>query len=190
METTDSINKLIKSLRESTNEDDIFHILKSCSISITEWAKYAYWKENERYSRNLIHDEEGRFQMFLICWQPRQGNEPHHHMDSKCFFKVLHGRILETFYPTEDDASISRRADKEYDRGEVCYLERTPVFHSLKNTSMSEKAVTLHVYIKPTSTNEVYNKKDKSTSTTDLSFISEYGRPVVDGCKAWDIPTS
>ncbi|KAH9519048.1 hypothetical protein Btru_009000 [Bulinus truncatus] len=187
METITSIDQLVEKLQQFKDNYDVPKLLEATSLLDSEWQKYAFWtNKKERYSRNLIHEEKDQFQLFLICWQPGKGNKPHNHVDSSCFFKVLRGNIVEKCYH-EVKSELSHKTDKEYKTGDICDVGDCKKIHCLKNTNEHKSAVTLHVYIKPTSHNIVYNKEGNTTN--ELKFISEYGKLIEEG-SPWDIDAS
>ncbi|KAH9519046.1 hypothetical protein Btru_008991 [Bulinus truncatus] len=119
METITSIDQLVEKLQEVKDYDEMPRLLQATNHLDSEWQNYAFWSNNKSYSRNLIHEEKGKFQLFLICWQSGQGNDPHKHLGSRRFFKVLYGNIVETFY-LEADSDLSQKTDKEYETGDSC----------------------------------------------------------------------
>ncbi|KAH9519049.1 Cysteine dioxygenase [Bulinus truncatus] len=172
MATLACIGQLVEKLKKLKDNEDVYPILQATNLSDIEWQKYAFWSENKRYSRNLIHEEKGKFQVFLICWQPRQGNDFHKHLDSRCFFKVLYGNIVEEFF-VEADSDLLPKTDKEYETGDICHMGDSKDFHTITNPSEHTRAVTLHVYIKPTAHNLVYMKD--GNIAINLKFISRGG---------------
>ncbi|KAH9520185.1 Dynein regulatory complex protein 11 [Bulinus truncatus] len=145
--TITRIDQLVEKLKELEDYNDVPKLLQGTSHLDSGWQEYAFWSDKESYSRNLIHEEKDKFQLFLICWQPGKGNDPHKHLDSRCFFKVLYGKIVEKFH-REVKSDLSQKTDKEYETGEVCDMGDCKDFHSITNPIKHSRAVTLHVYIR------------------------------------------
>ncbi|KAH9519050.1 Cysteine dioxygenase [Bulinus truncatus] len=185
--TITCIDQLVEKLKELEDYNDVPKLLQGTSHLDSGWQEYAFWSDKESYSRNLIHEEKDKFQLFLICWQPGKGNDPHKHLDSRCFFKVLYGKIVEKFH-REVKSDLSQKTDKEYETGEVCDMGDCKDFHSITNPIKHSRAVTLHVYIKPTAQNIVY-MKDGNTAI-NLKFISKGGNLIEPGYLPWDYDAS
>lgn len=62
---------------------------------------------NLRYTRNLIDEGNGKYNILLLCWAESQGSSIHDHSNSHCFMKCLDGELQETRYEwpaiTDDD---------------------------------------------------------------------------------------
>ena len=61
-----------------------------------------------RYTRNLIDNGNGKFNILLLCWAESQGSSIHDHSNAHCFMKCMDGELMETKYEwpekTEDDS--------------------------------------------------------------------------------------
>ncbi|KAJ3194786.1 hypothetical protein HK101_001905 [Irineochytrium annulatum] len=92
-----------------------------------EWGKFAHFDEN-KYTRNLVDDGNGRFNLM-----------------------VLDGQILETQYewPTEAGVPMKQRKASTYNLESVAYINDSVGLHRISNNSSSAPAVTLHLYCPP-----------------------------------------
>ena len=55
----------------------------------TKWDKY-------KYTRNLVHEGNSKFNLILMCWPESVSSAVHDHADSHCFMRILAGE--ENFY--------------------------------------------------------------------------------------------
>ena len=60
-----------------------------------------------RYTRNLVDEGNGRYNLIVLCWDTAQGSSIHSHADSHCFMKVLRGTLQETLFAWPEEASGS-----------------------------------------------------------------------------------
>ena len=60
-----------------------------------------------RYTRNLVDEGNGRYNLIVLCWDSAQGSSIHNHADSHCFMKVLWGTLQETLFDWPKEASES-----------------------------------------------------------------------------------
>ena len=64
-----------------------------------------------RYTRNLVDEGNGRYNLIVLCWDTSQGSSIHSHANSHCFMKVLRGTLKETLYEWPEESS--KAADAE-----------------------------------------------------------------------------
>ncbi|KAI3645040.1 hypothetical protein MP228_011204 [Amoeboaphelidium protococcarum] len=62
-----------------------------------DWRQYAFY-DPYRYTRNLVDDGNGKYNLLLLCWGPRQVSPVHDHSGSHCLLKVMSGELQETRY--------------------------------------------------------------------------------------------
>lgn len=48
-----------------------------------------------RYTRNLVDEGNGKFNLIILCWGEGHGSAIHDHANSHCVMKVLQGEICE-----------------------------------------------------------------------------------------------
>ncbi len=48
-----------------------------------------------RYTRNLVDEGNGKFNLMLLCWGEGHSSAVHDHADSHCFMKMLDGKLNE-----------------------------------------------------------------------------------------------
>ena len=81
-----------------------------------------------RYTRNLIDEGNGKFNILLLVWAESQVSSIHDHSNSNCFMKCLSGELLETKYawPTMSEDSNGNEEEEEKEK-EMVELKRTPL---------------------------------------------------------------
>ncbi len=60
----------------------------------SDWRKYAKF-DKFKYTRNLVHEGNGKFNLMLLCWAEGNQSTIHDHADAHCFVKVLAGSVTE-----------------------------------------------------------------------------------------------
>ncbi|KAK0058233.1 cysteine dioxygenase type 1 [Biomphalaria pfeifferi] len=170
--TITAIEDLTRQLCNFKQPKQTCKVLQLCKLPCKEWLRYAYYHPESKYSRNRIGLEDNRFELFLICWKPGQGNERHGHCGSYCFFQVLHGELCEIIYKPHSEVVSSIEV---YKAGQISRGVSLPKSesHEVKNNSSSSWAVSLHIYKKPTATNNVPGKEE----TIQLEYASIDGKP-------------
>lgn len=48
-----------------------------------------------RYTRNLVDEGNGRFNLMVLCWGEGHGSAIHDHADAHCVMKILQGELCE-----------------------------------------------------------------------------------------------
>jgi len=86
------------------------------------------FQQKKRYTRNLIDEGNGKFNILLLCWAESQGSSIHDHSNSHCFMKCLDGELVETKYewPSNSDQTNEKemivKTKTELKRNQVCYI--------------------------------------------------------------------
>ncbi|KAJ3306737.1 hypothetical protein HDV03_004368 [Kappamyces sp. JEL0829] len=114
-----------------------------------DWQRYALF-DPARYTRNLVCDGNGKYNLLVLCWAPGQASPIHDHSNSHCIFKTLEGELTESLYdwPTHSDASMSLRRETTYHQNQVNYMHNSIGLHQVGNNT-SVPAVSLHLYSPP-----------------------------------------
>lgn len=48
-----------------------------------------------RYTRNLVDEGNGRFNLMVLCWGEGHGSAIHDHANAHCIMKILQGELCE-----------------------------------------------------------------------------------------------
>jgi cysteine dioxygenase len=69
----------------------------SYQSSPSDWKKFAKW-DSYKYTRNLVHEGNGKFNLMLLCWGEGNQSSIHDHANAHCFMKILDGGLREARY--------------------------------------------------------------------------------------------
>lgn len=178
-----SLQELIEKLHilfadERVNVDEVNDVLSAYQAKRSDWEQYAIFDTN-RYTRNLVDEGNGRFNLIVLCWVEGQGSGIHDHADSHCFMKVLDGNIQETLYGWPKDADTNEHLEplkkNIYSRGQVAYINDSIGIHRVENPSHSNQAVTLHLYSPAIQTCRSFDERTGKKRTCKVTFWSKYG---------------
>ncbi|XP_043680559.1 cysteine dioxygenase type 1 [Vespula pensylvanica] len=189
-EKVSTLRELIDALHDAFKTDhvDIDHVqdlMESYKSNPLEWKKYAKF-DRYRYTRNLVDEGNGRFNLMVLCWGEGHGSAIHDHANAHCIMKVLQGELCETRYEwpsvleNNDTTKESENELKELERNtlglnEICYINDSLGLHRVENPSTVNPAVSLHLYSPPFSTCSVFNKQTGRRSACTVTFWSKYG---------------
>merc|ERR1712154_625353 len=97
------------------NVDYVQRLLESYKSDPRDWRRYAKW-DPHRYTRNLVDEGNGKFNLMALCWNEGQGSSIHDHADADCFVKVLDGQLMETRFawPDAEGAELEQTAQQTY----------------------------------------------------------------------------
>ncbi|XP_033330291.1 cysteine dioxygenase type 1 isoform X2 [Megalopta genalis] len=184
-----TLRELVDALHEAfetdhVNIDDVQELMASYRSNPAEWKKYAKF-DRYRYTRNLVDEGNGKFNLMVLCWGEGHGSAIHDHANAHCVMKILQGELCETRYawPKKNGTiSISTEAEelKELDRttldlDEICYINDSMGLHRVENPSAVNPAISLHLYSPPFSSCSVFNKQTGQKTESKVTFWSKYG---------------
>ncbi|XP_029161187.1 cysteine dioxygenase type 1 [Nylanderia fulva] len=185
-----TLRELIDALHEvfqtdHVNIDHVQDLMMSYKSNPLEWKKFAKF-DRYRYTRNLVDEGNGRFNLMVLCWGEGHGSAIHDHANAHCVMKVLQGKLCETRYAwpakTEKEGVMIENGEelKELERNtldtnEICYINDSLGLHRVENPSAMNPAVSLHLYSPPFSTCSVFNKQTGQKSMCKVTFWSKYG---------------
>lgn len=175
-----SLDDVIKKLHQvfaedSVNVEVVHDLLASYHSNPEDWKRFAKF-DPHRYTRNLVDEGNGKFNLIVVCWGEAHGSAVHDHSDSHCFMKILEGELLETrFHWPEDNGELVKKSEGKLKKGEVCYINDSLGLHRVENPSHSDRAVSLHLYSPPFDMCHVFNQKTGKKSSCNVTFWSKYG---------------
>ncbi|XP_015604627.1 cysteine dioxygenase type 1 [Cephus cinctus] len=184
-----TLQELIDQLYNAFNTDvvDIDHvqaIMASYKSNPQEWKKYAKF-DRYRYTRNLVDEGNGKFNLMILCWGEGHGSAIHDHANAHCVMKVLQGELLETKYDwprscrdsgdNEEPEELQETNKNAIGLNHVCYINDSIGLHRVENPSTVNPAVSLHLYSPPFSSCSVFNKQTGQKSVCNVIFWSKYG---------------
>ncbi|KAJ3169462.1 hypothetical protein HDU88_000651 [Geranomyces variabilis] len=168
---------------EHISIDHITSLLKQYTAG--DYVPYAQHDPSKPYTRSLLDDGNGFFNLMVLVWTPGGASPVHDHAGSHCLMKVLDGELAETLYsvpqPAEDErvdsgnedacsTSSSSGGDDESRHGmrvrrlgrlatgDVAYIHDRIGLHKIANPSPSKRAVSLHLYTPPFEFCRTYNE--------------------------------
>ncbi|KAF9144599.1 Cysteine dioxygenase [Linnemannia schmuckeri] len=82
---------------EGVDVDRVKALMTNYASNEEDWKKYAHFDKG-RYTRNLVDDGNGKFNLMILAWPENVGSAIHDHSGSHCLMKVLDGKLKETLY--------------------------------------------------------------------------------------------
>jgi len=183
----DSLDDLVAEFRAIFNKDQVDvdyvqDVMLSYKSNPKDWTKYAHF-DRHRYTRNLVDNGNGKYNLMLIAWSVGQGSGIHDHADAHCFMKVLTGCLTEVrfLWPESDqtghkDAPMKMVAETELGADEVTYINDSIGLHRMENRSHAQHAVSLHLYIPPFETCKTFDPRSGHSSNVSVTFYSKQGK--------------
>ncbi|CAG8959787.1 hypothetical protein HYFRA_00001694 [Hymenoscyphus fraxineus] len=131
----------------------LFRLLREYTSDAADWARFAHSNAEKQYTRNLVCEVPGLFNLLLLVWTPGKKSPVHDHADSHCLMKILKGNLVETRYaiPTNPglEGPLHQTSCKKFNRDQVTYMSDALGLHEISNPSPTEYAVSLHLYTPP-----------------------------------------
>ncbi|KIW16013.1 hypothetical protein PV08_06064 [Exophiala spinifera] len=183
---------------EDVDENDLIRLMEEYDSQEGDWCRYAFSDPSRNYTRNLVDEGNGKSNLLLLVWNPCKASPIHDHADAHCVMKVLKGTLKETLYSvppgqSESDSSSPGAATppqivKEtlYHENQVTYISDKIGVHKISNPSLTEVAISLHLYTPPHAAHYGFNifdeKTGKPTHIQQAGFFSDRGT-VIEKCK-------
>ncbi len=172
---------------DSADIDHIQAILRAYKSDRDDWKRFALF-DPHRYTRNLVDDGNGRFNIMLLCWNEGQASSIHDHAGSHCFMKVLDGNLTETLYDppalVHEGEPMAVRRETTFDTDGVIYISDKIGMHRVANESHTRVGVSMHIYSPPYSECHCYD--DRSGHARSSGAISFFSRGGVVEDSAWE----
>ncbi|PSN36272.1 Cysteine dioxygenase type 1 [Blattella germanica] len=188
-----SLQDLIRELHsafesDSVNIEYVQHLMSSYKSRPVDWKKYAKF-DRYRYTRNLVDEGNGKFNLMILCWGEGHGSAIHDHADAHCFMKVMQGSLAEVRFefPKDGQPDTTMIEDENEDSGlkeiartrlnlnEVCYINDSLGLHRIENPSNIDPAVSLHLYCPPFDSCNVFNQRTGQRTPCKVTFWSKFG---------------
>lgn len=164
---------------DSADVDYIQSILKAYTSLKTDWRRFALFDEH-RYTRNLVDDGNGKYNVMLLCWNEGQASSIHDHAGSHCFMKILDGTLCETLYDppslVHEGEEMAVRSERAFATDGVIYISDSIGMHRVSNESHTRVGVSLHIYSPPYSECHCYDDRSgRARSSGKITFFSRNG---------------
>ncbi|KAF9168038.1 hypothetical protein DFQ26_001741 [Actinomortierella ambigua] len=205
-----TLDELVKMLHEELGScgltcdgvdvERVKQLMANYTSNNDDWKKYAMFDKG-RYTRNLVDDGNGKFNLMILAWPENVGSAIHDHSGSHCIMKCLDGELVETQYHwpdkivTEadhpdsgvgsegsDDESSNNKAMKVKNvntlhRNEITYMHDQIGLHRVANPLSSTGSVSLHLYTPPYEMCKTFNERSsKARSSGKCVFFSSKGQ--------------
>jgi len=187
----ENLQDLIAGLHElfaedNVNVDLVQKWMESYPADKNDWRKFEKI-DKYRYTRNLVDEGNGRFNLMLLAWGEGMGSSIHDHADSHCCMKILEGELKETMYDwpeekecldqSEESASegMKKKSARILTQGKVAYINDSIGLHRVENPSGSCRAVSLHVYSPPFDECQSFDERSGKTNKVKVTFYSKFG---------------
>lgn len=191
------------------NVDYVNKLMDNYKSNAKDWRKYSKY-DPHKYTRNLIDEGNGKFNVMLLCWAESQGSSIHDHSDSHCFMKCLDGELVETKFDwpssrkqstvdsennnSSEEEELQHDSDSEHyaahemtekqrtllKKNDVCYINDSIGLHRVENPSHSKPAVTLHVYVPGYKKCRGFDQNTGLSRQCKVTFYSKFGSKVAE----------
>ncbi|GJJ78650.1 cysteine dioxygenase [Entomortierella parvispora] len=186
---------------EDVDVERVQKIMANYSSNPEDWAKYAMF-EKSRYTRNLVDDGNGKFNLMILAWPETVGSAIHDHSGSHCLMKVLDGQLKETLYnwpekvihendctdsglgsdnsdDEEKPKAMSIKKETFLQRDTVAYMHDELGLHAVANPLRTQGSVSLHLYTPPYEVCKTFNERSsKARSSGKCVFYSSKGQRI------------
>jgi cysteine dioxygenase len=178
-----SLDDLIANLHtvfdgDEVNVEYVQSLMESYKSNPADWKKFAKF-DQYRYTRNLVDEGNGKFNLMILAWGEGHGSAVHDHADAHCFMKILQGSLSEVRFawPKDDqtEENLKETSRKSLLLNDVCYMSDELGLHRVENTSHVEPAVSLHLYCPPFSSCSMFDQRTGHRTKCQVTFWSKYG---------------
>jgi len=181
-----TFDQLIQGLLELFSEgkdkvdiDEVTEFFNRYENNPEDWKKFAKW-DKYKYTRNLMHEGNGNFNLILMCWPEGAMSAIHDHSDSHCFMRVLDGEVKEIRYNWPENASTNVVNLEESSvtclpAGKTLYMSDELGIHKVENKSHADKLISLHLYSPPFDVCKVFDERTSKRTRINMCFYSKFG---------------
>ncbi|ORZ11862.1 RmlC-like cupin domain-containing protein [Absidia repens] len=190
---------------EHIDHNEIISLMEKYGSNVQDWEKYTLFDRSRPYTRNLIDDGNGKFNLMILAWSEERHSPIHDHAGSHCIMKVLDGHLQETLYEypskvvedntvsnvditadTSEDTQVSTTYSSNHplqvtkdtilQPNQVAYIHDKIGLHRIANPSGANGAVSLHLYTPPYKTCKTFEESTgKARSASQCTFYSIKG---------------
>jgi len=176
-ELIEGLLELFKAGKESVDIDCVTAWFNRYENNPEDWAKYSKW-DKFKYTRNLMHEGNGNFNLILMCWPEGAVSPIHDHSDSPCFMRVLEGQVKEIRYawPAEGSGdALVESGTREIAAPATLYMSDDLGLHKIENSSHSNKLCSIHLYSPPFDFCKVFDERTAKDTKVNMVFYSKFG---------------
>ncbi|XP_076059200.1 cysteine dioxygenase type 1 [Oratosquilla oratoria] len=164
---------------DSVNVEYVNELLLNYKSNPIDWKKFAHG-DRYKYTRNLVDEGNGKFNLMLLVWGPSHTSTIHDHADAHCFMKMLDGTLQEVRFqwPSDEESEMVESGRTVLKKNEVCYINDSLGLHRVENASHSEPAVSLHLYCPPFDNCQVFDEGTSKKIKCPVTFWTKFGKKV------------
>ena len=153
-------------------------LLARYSSEHQDWRTWAMF-DADCYTRNLVQHEE-QYELLLLCWGAGQKSPIHNHEGQRCWMAVLDGQIAETLFQIPEGrgasaAPVQKGATRICTGNQVAFITDEIALHEIASAG-NAPAVSLHLYSRPFSTCQVYERETGRIAVRQLGYYSVRGQ--------------
>ncbi|MBL4592711.1 MAG: cysteine dioxygenase family protein [Flavobacteriales bacterium] len=174
MDKITSLNGLIETLKQSEAKDYV-KIAQGMNIPVSDFDAYAHYKKDS-YARNCIV-KTAAFELILICWKKGDITPIHGHDNQNCWVYQVCGNITEMRYEKDNEGKLIECNNMQLEPGVLTYMHDSMGYHLLENHT-HQNSMTLHLYMNPIDSCEVFNKTNNCFEKKELEFYTIDGNAV------------
>ncbi|EPB88408.1 cysteine dioxygenase [Mucor circinelloides 1006PhL] len=170
---------------ERIDAQKIIQLMEKYSSNSVDWNQYTLFDHSRAYTRNLIDDGNGKFNLMILAWSKGQKSPIHDHSGSHCVMKILDGELQETLFnwPASDQhlngKPLAISKNTVYQPNQVTYVHDNIGLHRISNPSTERGAVSLHLYTPPYQMCKTFEENTgKARSSGVCSFYSINGQRI------------
>ncbi|XP_010875368.1 LOW QUALITY PROTEIN: cysteine dioxygenase type 1 [Esox lucius] len=178
-ETLDDLIHVLHKIFESDNinVEEVQAIMEAYESNPQEWMRFAKF-DQFRYTRNLVDEGNGKFNLIILCWGEGHGSSIHDHTNSHCFMKMLQGKLKETRFEWPNDKTrgdMVQTSEKILEDNMCAYINDSMGLHRVENPSHTEGSVSLHLYSPPFDFCQTFDQRTGHKNTVKMTFWSKFG---------------
>lgn len=136
-----TLNDIISEMKLNKPIKELLIILEKYDSD--DWKEYDFFSELN-YKKNLVYRDKN-YEMFVVCWKPKQASFIHNHPENGCIFKIIEGELSEHRY---DEDSLTLIESNNLSKNSLGYIDDTEGLHKMMNES-KKKCVSIHIYSPP-----------------------------------------
>ena len=167
----ESLEELIEQLDHSDPSKQ-GKMIKQMNIPASEFEAFASW-DKDSYTRNCIHRTD-EYELILLCWKKGDTTAIHGHDGQDCWVYQLEGKLNEIRYNKNESGDLIEKKRMQLLPGNLTFMSNIMDYHKLSNET-NDRAMTLHVYVSPISSCQVFNAKNEVFEVKELEYDSING---------------
>ncbi|KAJ1725231.1 hypothetical protein LPJ53_000560 [Coemansia erecta] len=148
-------------------------LMQSYTSHSQDWSHHAVYHEGTRYTRNLVDDGNGKYNLLILVWGENQSSPIHDHAGSHCMMKLLAGELDEDLFAwpkhETEESGLKLKRTAPLKTNSVAYMHDNIGLHRIGNPSTKHKAVSLHLYSPPYNMCKTFNENTGASAESSCS---------------------